>query len=205
MCSRGSQGRHGNSCFPDFTRLRVYHRHRLPGVVHEQLFPRLMFLPHGGLTALPLSVVLAKTGCIRIRPGAPVDIPPTTGSGLPLCASTPGARNSSPAAEFLRLEVPLFGYKRASNCSAVTPSGSGQLSPAALACVAYSLTVLMDTPQLLAIARCGKPTSNFNRRISSIFRMDKLACDISSSSDRFRRGCPICSSLSSHLLPLFTW
>ena len=62
-------------------------------------------------------------------------------------------------------------------------------------------TVLVDTPQLLAIARCVSPISNFKRRISSIFRMDKLACTISSSSITFRRGCQICSSLSSHFPP----
>jgi hypothetical protein len=45
----------------------------------------------------------------------------------------------------------------------------------------YSLTVLGETAQLWAIARWDSPTSYFNLRISSIFRMDNLVCDISSS------------------------
>jgi len=57
----------------------------------------------------------------------------------------------------------------------------GSVSPAALAWVTYSLTVLGETEQLWAIARCVSPASYFNRRISSIFRMDNLSCDISSS------------------------
>jgi len=47
--------------FPDFAWLRLHHRHCLPGVVHEQLLPALMTLPHGGIeSVLPLSVVVAK-------------------------------------------------------------------------------------------------------------------------------------------------
>lgn len=38
------------------------------------------------------------------------------------------------------------------------PSATGQLRPAVFVCVTYSLAVLVDTAQLLAIARCDSPT-----------------------------------------------
>ncbi|MGD9092832.1 MAG: hypothetical protein PVF74_08280 [Anaerolineales bacterium] len=47
---------------------------------------------------------------------------------------------------------------RTSNCSALIPSGSDQLSPAALACVVYLLAVLVDTLQLSAISGWVSPT-----------------------------------------------
>jgi hypothetical protein len=47
--------------------------------------------------------------------------------------------------------------------------------------------VLVDTPQLLAIARCVNPSSYFSLRISSIFLMDKLACGIATSSFSFSK------------------
>ena len=45
----------------------------------------------------------------------------------------------------------------------------------------YSLTVLGETEQLWAIARCDSLASYFNLKISSIFRMDNLTWGISSS------------------------
>ncbi len=59
----------------------------------------------------------------RIRPGAPVDIPPTTGSGLPLCASTPDADVQSRARH---AELPAAargrGSARRSRCSDPRPT-----------------------------------------------------------------------------------
>jgi hypothetical protein len=76
-----------------------------------------------------------------------------------------------------------------SSCSRLIPAGSGQLNPAAWAWVRYSLIVLGETEQLLAVARCDSPASYFNRRISSILRMDNLAWAMSSSF-WFRRRMP---------------
>jgi hypothetical protein len=77
----------------------------------------------------------------------------------------------------------------------LSPSGSGQLKPAALAWVTYSLTVLGEIEQLWAMARCVSPTSYFKRSTSSIFRMDNLFWDILSSFFVFEKRMPYLFSI----------
>ena len=61
------------------------------------------------------------------------------------------------------------GNSRALSVSAVIPSGSGQLIPAALAAMTYSLTVLGEMPQLAAMSRWVRRASYFRRSTSLIF------------------------------------
>ena len=91
--------------------------------------------------------------------------------------------------------LPRGGYSSSSSSSALSPSGNGQLKPAALAWVTYSLTVLGEIEQLWAMARCVSPTSYFKRSTSSIFRMDNLFWDILSSFFVFEKRMPYLFSI----------
>ena len=53
-------------------------------------------------------------------------------------------------------------------------SARGQLSPEALALVRYSLTVLWQMPQLLAMALLDRPASYLRRNTSLIFLIESL-------------------------------
>ncbi len=93
---------------------------------------------------------------------------------------TPALAAAQSSCGMLRPEAgPRCGNSSSSSSSALNPSGSGQLNPAALAWVMYSLTVLGETEQLWAIARWDSPAPYFNLRTSSIFRMNNLSWDIS--------------------------
>ena len=56
----GAQNRNEHLGLANFASLRISHRHRLPGVIHERLFPGAVFLPqHHVQSALPFAVKLA--------------------------------------------------------------------------------------------------------------------------------------------------
>jgi hypothetical protein len=171
--------------------LRVYHRHRLSGVVDEQLLARPVALPHHRLELFgPLIVVMTELA-----------VAVAIGMGLPVFHPQQAQRHALAPQLLVHFAQSGWGMERpatgarlgnsiSSSSSASSPSGSGQLNPAALACVMYSLTVLEETEQAWAIARCVSFFSYFNLRISSILRMDNLFWAISSSSFLLRKSMP---------------